>query len=397
MYNYFKYSILSLVLMPATALLVLFAPTWGFLTGVVITIFNLIVDNLTPPDLSSQKYRFPIVLDVFVYLFFPVALFNLFALLWLVAPQDLFHFGAWVHTEFGVDIQTQKSASGWLQWISCAFGVGYAMSAATVVGHELVHRTHDKMAMAIGRWLLALVGDAQFSISHVYSHHLHVGTDIDAATARRGESLYSFFGRSSIGQYREAWELEISRLERLKKARYFLSNRVITGLLMTIAVCVVFAAFAGWTGLAVYSLLVLYSKFLFEAVNYIEHYGLVRVPGTKVMPRHSWDCDSRASSAFLMNLTRHSHHHADAKKRYWELEVQEGGLRLNYGYIGHIMLAMIPQLWYRFAATKLREWDIHYASPDERELALHANRVSGNSHFLSGSLKETSFAGAQLK
>ena len=42
------------------------------------------------------------------------------------------------------------------------------------------------------------------------------------------------------------------------------------------------------------------AKSLLEVINYTEHYGLVRVPGQKVRPRHSWNSNSVMSSIFFI-------------------------------------------------------------------------------------------------
>jgi len=47
------------------------------------------------------------------------------------------------------------------------------------------------------------------------------------------------------------------------------------------------------------------------------------------------------------------------------------------GYLTTILLTMIPPLWQRMMIPKLMEWDRHYATPEERELALRANQKSG--------------------
>ncbi|MGZ8320793.1 MAG: fatty acid desaturase, partial [Telluria sp.] len=125
------------------------------------------------------------------------------------------------------------------------------------------------------------------------------------------------------------------------------------------------------------------AKFLFETVNYIEHYGVVRVPGTRVEPRHSWDCDNRMSSNALLNLSRHADHHANAHKKYWELETVDTSLQLHYGYISTIVVALVPFWWHRFAAPQLHEWDVRSAAPEEKILAEMANRASAHPVFMS--------------
>ena len=201
--------------------------------------------------------------------------------------------------------------------------------------------------------------------------------------------MYRFFVRSSLGQYQESWQIETQRLKVKGKRFVSMHNRVITGLLMTLTYYCIWYVAAGLLGVFLYSIVILIAKFVFEAVNYIEHYGVVRVPGTKILPRHSWDCDSRMSSNALMNLSRHADHHANAQKKYWELESQNTGLQLHYGYIGMIVVAMLPFWWHRFAVGQLKNWDLFSASPEERVLAEKANLESGHSLFFHAVIKES--------
>ncbi|MFZ6818805.1 alkane 1-monooxygenase [Undibacterium sp. Ji22W] len=381
MFKYLKHSILTCFIVPGAAVTVLLAPQWSFLVPIVITLINMLGDNFTSPDRSLPQYSQLWILDGFVYLYVPIVSFYMFALMWLISPGDFLGFSALIQAQIGIDLFHIKTAAGLRGLLSGTFAVGYVLSSNHLYAHELVHRTTDKLAMLTGRWLLAMTGDAQFSISHVYAHHVNVGTSLDAATARRGESVYRFFVRSTIGQYKESWDIERQRLVNRGVAIWSLHNRVLTGLLMTLALYVVWYLAAAWLGVLIYTLVIVNAKFLFETINYIEHYGVVRVPGTKVLPYHSWDCDARISSNALLNLSRHADHHANAHKRYWELETFDTSLQLHYGYISTIVVALIPFWWHRFAAPQLHQWDLHSASPEEKKLAQQANQASGLSLF----------------
>lgn len=50
---------------------------------------------------------------------------------------------------------------------------------------------------------------------------------------------------------------------------------------------------------------------------------------------------------------------------------------LQFGYLTSIVIALIPPLWHHMMIPKLKEWDKHYASPEERQLAMAYNAVSG--------------------
>jgi alkane 1-monooxygenase len=60
---------------------------------------------------------------------------------------------------------------------------------------------------------------------------------------------------------------------------------------------------------------------LLEAVNYLEHYGLLRQRNAadryeKVESVHSWNSDRLSTNVFLCQLQRHSDHHAYPNRRY---------------------------------------------------------------------------------
>jgi Fatty acid desaturase len=380
MLHYLKHAFMT-VAYAMTAVIFMLTPQWSFLVAVFMVVLYLLVDLGTPPDTSVPAYRRPWILDTYLYLHLPESAACLGALLWIAAPGDLGGVGQWLHRQFGLDFVATSDDHHWATLLLAAFSMGFLLAANTVVAHELVHRTADRFAILVGRWILALVGDAQFSISHVYGHHVNVATVKDPATARRGESVYAFVLCSTIGQYREAWEIESRRLRGRPWLARLVGNKIISGLAMTAAVAAGFYVFAGIRGLLAYAAVVAMSKLLFEAVNYIEHYGLVRVPGAPVEPRHSWDCRSRAASNILLNLTRHAHHHADARVKYWALRSIDGAPDLPYGYFAHISLALIPPLWHRITAPRLAEWDETMATPEERELARQANRESGHRLF----------------
>ena len=196
--------------------------------------------------------------------------------------------GTWLSALLGNWVLESHHRYDVWQQVGCAYVAGLMMSTNHIVAHELVYRRSEPVAMAIGRWLLAMNGDAQFSISHVYGHHMNVATLADPATARRGENAYRFALRSAVGQYVEAIKIEGRRLQRNAQPIWSSHNRLLRGLAMTGALAVVAWLASGLPGLLLLLGSMLVSKFLFELVNYIQHYGLVRVPGKRVESRHSW-------------------------------------------------------------------------------------------------------------
>lgn len=93
---------------------------------------------------------------------------------------------------------------------------------------------------------------------------------------------------------------------------------------------------------------------MFEAVNYIEHYGLERklLPGStdvyeSVKLHHSWNAPQAVSNYLLFKLQRHSDHHANAYKPYQILDSMPETPMLPYGYAVSLILALIPPIWRR--------------------------------------------------
>jgi alkane 1-monooxygenase len=92
-----------------------------------------------------------------------------------------------------------------------------------------------------------------------------------------------------------------------------------------------------------------YAVFLLEAINYIEHYALVRRDaGGRPEPfgaQHAWNADHALTNCFIANLPRHSDHHLHAWKPYVTLEALPGP-QLPTGYAGCLFLASVPRLWF---------------------------------------------------
>tara|TARA_B100001179_G_scaffold110116_1_gene78555 strand:+ start:199 stop:1008 length:810 start_codon:yes stop_codon:yes gene_type:complete len=255
----------------------------------------------------------------------------------------------------------------------------------TVSGHELVHRKKDKFDLFMGNWLLAMSWDCAFAVEHVYGHHKNVGLDIDPATAKRGENIYAFIIRAIVKEQKDAWLIELDQLKRRDMSVLSLNNRMIFGYLRSIIITAISFLVGGIGGMLIFLLCAFVAKSLLEVINYSEHYGLVRVPGEIVQPRHSWNSNSTMSSIYLYNVTRHSSHHEKANLKYWELRAYEGAPMMPQGYLTMLYLAIFaPYFFHRMMAKKLIEWDNKYATEKEKILASEQNKNSGVS-FLMGS------------
>lgn len=354
----------------------LIAGGWWMWTGFVfITLRALLLQS--KEDVSVDEYDHPWLLNMSLFLGLPVTLWLLFCFAWVLGSPgtDLFSFGQFVHTTFSYDALAARDAANAWHVLGATLSVGLALGASIIISHELTHRTQDYWAMLVGRWLLAAPADATFSVEHVYGHHVYVGTRKDPATARRGESIYAFVVRSIVAGNISGWRIERDRLRKLRYGTFTWRNRIIRGYLMTAMYAAFFYYAAGAPGVALYFCAALFGKTTLERINYVEHYGLVRVPGEPVMPRHSWN--SNHGSAAMLNLSRHSHHHHDASVPYQRLQPMKDQPEMPLGYMKMSFLCLVPSLWHRLMVPRLKEWDQRYATPQERELARVANMKSG--------------------
>jgi len=338
--------------------------------GLALSIIVFVIgDLLLGNDNSSPEYQYPQILTFQLWLALPLLAFIIFCALWQVSTLDHFNVGQWIEINLGLTVLDNRGGSSLYQLVALCFLSGFYIGMiGTITAHELVHRTRDRISLFIGRWLLSFSFDCSFSIEHVYGHHRYVSTKIDPATAPRGRNVYTHIVLSTIRGNISAWNIEKKSLAR--KGHNFLSyrNRLLRGYVMSLILLIVSFQLAGLVGLLLFISAGIWGKCLLEIVNYMEHYGLARDPKQSVKPRHSWNTNKRISSWSMFNLTRHSHHHAKGSLPFHKLKPMPESPEMISGYLGTILITLIPPLWYRLMEPKLADWDQNYASEYERQL-----------------------------
>ena len=329
-----------------------------------------LADLLLKKDESAFENPSPFILNAALYLNLPfLYILASIAIFVLVDFNPQWYINIWNY--FGVDILVSRANTTFADKIVLLFYLTplFIATKGTNVGHELTHRKRKKFDMFVGNWLLALSWDCTFAIEHVYGHHKNVGLKDDPATAKRGESLYMFIIRATIKAHKDAWKIEIDRLKRQSKFPFFLKNKMIQGYIRSLTLCFAALLIGGYSGIVIFLIWSVIAKSFLETINYIEHYGLVRVPGEPVLPKHSWNSNHIASLSLLYNLNRHSAHHERANLKYWELNAYKDAPSLPYGYLVCLYLAYFtPFLFKKMMKSKLEEWDLKFASDAERKL-----------------------------
>ncbi|TGL19916.1 flavodoxin reductase [Leptospira yanagawae] len=340
--------------------------------------FYIVGDAVSGDDKSTPSYSKPEVLTLQLWMALPILSLIFFCSTWTVSPTDTLGFGSWLTDLFGYDFNLAKANTPTIVHFYAVILTGLMIGlVGTITAHELTHRTWDPISMFIGRWLLAFSFDTIFSIEHVYGHHRYVSTTEDPATAPRGRNVYYHILASTIKGNISAWKIEVKRLKRKNLSTISYHNAFLRGHLMSLCLVGLAYLIGGIPGMFFFIAAGLFGKTLLEIVNYMEHYGMVRLPEEPVQPRHSWNTNKRISSWTMFNLTRHSHHHAQGEVAYQDLRPYPNAPMMISGYLTTIVVALIPPLWHYLMIPKVMEWDKKFASPEELELAKIANEKSG--------------------
>ena len=324
-----------------------------------------------PRDKKIQNFSYPGILNLSLYINLPLLL--LLVLITISFLSNHLSEGALkiINTYIYNDFLEIKNSFTLIDKFALIIQSSLLMGTLGVVaGHELTHRIKSKFDMFIGNWLLAFSWDCTFAIEHVYGHHKHACLPEDPAPAKRGDNIYLFIIKAIFYEHIDGWKIEINRVKKKGFNSFSLHNRMIIGYLRSLTITLLAFIIAGSMGVLYFLICAFITKSFLEAINYIEHYGLVRERGSRVEMRHSWNSNHLISSVFLYNVTRHSDHHRLAKLKFWELHpCPEDAPMTPYGYLSMLYLVLItPYLYKKIMNKKLADWDLNYANDKEREL-----------------------------
>ncbi|ORI18973.1 alkane 1-monooxygenase [Rhodococcus sp. 1163] len=241
--------------------------------------------------------------------------------------------------------------------LALAVTIGIVGGVGINAAHELGHKREN-----VERWLskvtLAQAFYGHFYVEHNHGHHVRVATPEDPASARYGESFWKFLPRSIIGGLTSAWSLEQRRLHRVGSAKWSAHNDLFNAAAISLVLFAVLIGVFGWQVAPYLLIQAVIAIVLFEAANYLEHYGLLRQKKSngkyeRTDHRHSWNSDHLWSNLFLYHLQRHSDHHAHPTRRYQSLRTVDESPQLPAGYAVMIFCALIPPLWRKVMDQRL--------------------------------------------
>jgi hypothetical protein len=322
-------------------------------------------------DENGDTYGIPALQNTVMYVMLPV-----FALLQVALAWRVFQYttGAPIETGtlFGV-LPMQSGITG-LELVGASISTGIFAGIGIIYGHELSHT--KGFSFVISRLMMGLSGSSHFSYAHVYNHHLELAHEDDPATSPRGRTIYRHFWLSHMGQSKFLYKMEQTRLAKLGKSFISLENRWIRGYLMSLPTMVLFTWAGGPVGIACMFLVWTISNFELEALNYMEHYGLIREKGQPIDYRHSWDNANLFSAWFFIEIGRQGDHHDRGETHFWELD-EVGSPDGRWGYFTEFVVALIPPLYHSVMKKKLATWDRDFATEGELEIAARINAQAG--------------------
>ncbi len=246
------------------------------------------------------------------------------------------------------------------EFVGLVFSVGIVLGVNGInVAHELGHRqaTNERF---LGKALLLPSFYMHFYIEHNFGHHLYAATKEDPATARYNQTVYSFWFTSTIRQYFSAWKIQKKLLKNKGREILGVYNDMLWYILFQLAYLLAVVSIFGTKGLLFAVAAGIVGFLLLETVNYIEHYGLLRLkkPNGRyenVREIHSWNSNHVIGRIVLYELTRHSDHHYKSSKKYQILDCHEDSPQMPFGYPTSMVLSLFPPLWFSIMNKRIPE------------------------------------------
>jgi hypothetical protein len=219
--------------------------------------------------------------------------------------------------------------------------------------------------------------DPNRDVGHKLTHHIDLCTPADSDTPARGQNIYAFMWQASYGSWKDGVMTSVTALRKRDMSIFHPKNALYIELGLLVALGVATALAAGLPGLLASAGALLFAKLLVEGFNYLQHYGMVRVPGAPIRIHHAWNHLGAIIRPVGLEITNHIDHHFDSKHQFFELKPRVAGAQMPSAFLC-FACALVPPIWARYIAKpRLRHWDEHFASPAEQAMAMEQNRKAG--------------------
>jgi len=294
--------------------------------GVVLLFVGLIVDIATKFESTGVGYNeegetlgWASFQNLTMYFMLPI-----FILFQLVMAYRVYTFMALGGAEGAVVMEIIPGILAMHEGITAMNLIGATLSSGIFIGIVSIYGHELSQTIGCGivtpRTMMRLSSSAHICYAHRYIHHLELASEDDRATAPRRRTIYGHYALSYLGQSKFLFNMEKERLNRMGVSFISWQNRWIRGYLMAVpTVALIFAA-GGCLCIPSLATICLIANFELEAVNYLEHYGVIRVKDQPIDYRHNWDNSTAFTSWFFIEIGRQADHHDRGETHFCELE-----------------------------------------------------------------------------
>ena len=242
--------------------------------------------------------------------------------------------------------------------------------------HELYHQ-RGWLPQVVGTYGQVVYLDCTRNVGHTVGHHIDVGTPADSDTAVRGRTLYQFTPKAVVDSTILSLRIESDALEKRGHRRWSWRHKVWKAIAAQLVFHALAFMLAGWVGVAAALASMLVARLWVESFNYFQHYGIVRAEGKPIARRHVWNHLGFFTRIVAFEITNHADHHLDSYVPYYKLKPDTTAIRMPNVFLC-FLTALIPPVWHRFIIMpKLMEWDLKFASNEERGIARAQNLAAG--------------------
>lgn len=225
------------------------------------------------------------------------------------------------------------------------------------VAHELIHRPPRALRL-MGRLIYTSILMGHHASAHMLIHHVHVGSDKDPNSPRKGMGFWRYAPRAWVQSFRRAFIAET----RLRRGKITLSHPFTLYIFGAAGMLAGTGLALGWAGIGALCFMAIHTQIQILMADYVQHYGLRRatLPDGRlepVGPQHSWNAPEWFSSAMMVNAPRHSDHHLSPNRPYPVLQLDVSRMpTLPYSLPVMACIATVPPLWRRVMDPLCDNW-----------------------------------------
>lgn len=233
--------------------------------------------------------------------------------------------------------------------IGLSLSAAIGSACASPIAHELMHR-ETPVDTLLARIMVSLIAYPHFIREH-FSHHRYVGLPGDGLSALVGENLWNFLRRVLPAGLAAANALEAEILT--KRRLGLIHSTIIQNRIFSVLFLSIFVWLGGLVGFLFFVFQAAYSIFAIQAINYVQHYGLVRFPGAPISHELSWEDNCPIANCVTFNINHHSNHHMQPSLPFYSLELDTLSPRLPASYMVMFFVASFPSVWRKIMDPRL--------------------------------------------